>query len=160
MGGIVAVSYGTISECSSKGRFYSVIEANDAVPNTNAGNSFGTIARINYGTIEECNNQCEITNYTINDSCYWGYDGGAGGIVGVTEGKVGCPRSGMEPGHIVFLLKPLPGCAGIQLNDADFSDVMVHAATHGVINHGPPLLVLVLFTSDIVISIYHKSELQ
>lgn len=88
VGGIVAVSYGTISECSSKGRFYSVIEANDAVPNTNAGNSLGTIAGINYGTIEECNNQCEITNYTINDSCYWGYDGGAGGIVGVTEGKV------------------------------------------------------------------------
>lgn len=88
VGGIAAVNYGTISKCSSNGRFYSVIGSNESEPDSNAGNGLGTIAGINYGTIEGSNNQCEITNYKIKDNCYWGYDGGAGGIVGVTKGKV------------------------------------------------------------------------
>ena len=49
------------------------------------------------------------------------------------------PSGGVEPGHLILLVKPLPGGVGIELNDIDLARVMEGAAAFGVVQHGSPL---------------------
>ena len=85
MGGIVAANQGTLNNCQSMGVFTAIAESVLRTADINAGNSMGALVGCNEGTIVNCSNVCERTIYQVDNECYWGYNGGAGGIAGRME---------------------------------------------------------------------------
>ena len=75
---------------------------------------------------------------------------GGGGIAagGGAGGEQLHPGDGVEPGHLILLVKPLPGRLGVELNHVDLSGVVEGAAAHGVIQHRSPFFRGVLNGTD------------
>ncbi len=87
MGGLVATSYGTISNCFVSGKISIILKGVDTSP------TVGGIIGQSYGTIESSYNSCNINIDSSRLSLYWGTTV-AGGIAGIAEKIVNCGNNG------------------------------------------------------------------